>query len=204
MEQKDIVRLAEEYCRHYHSGKKRKGGNQEPYSDHPFAVRDILVRYGYDDHEIQAMALLHDTIEDTEIGRNKKEIEGRFGKLIYEGVYELSNNTIGKHARKLAPLLNQFGIALIDNNGKLTPEAYKIRIFFSRDSVKRVKIADMIHNTASMSALNKPGIEKKIDDAERFYIPLGRAVAPIMVNELEANIVNYKGSEHYQKTFCRV
>ena len=64
MVSKDLIKLAEEYCTYFHKPEKRKGGNQEPYKTHPFSVRDILVRYGYDDSETQAMALLHDTIEN--------------------------------------------------------------------------------------------------------------------------------------------
>ena len=46
---KNLVVLAEDYCKHYHGGQRRKGGNQEPYDTHPFAVRAILVDFGYDD-----------------------------------------------------------------------------------------------------------------------------------------------------------
>src|SRR3989338_3026829 len=198
---KNLVQLAEEYCRIFNQSQKRKGGNQEPYESHPFAVRDILVKYGYDTTETQAIALLHDTIEDTELGKNKHEIEKRFGTIIYEGVYALSNNTLGEHHFKLLPLFQQLGIELISENNILTPQAYKIRLLFSRDSVKRVKIADTIHNTSSLPDLSKTGIERKLHDAETFYIPIGLCVAPVMVNELIMNVTNYKASKHYKKTF---
>ncbi len=201
MTSKDIVALAEQYCTLFHQMQKRKGGNQEPYEIHPFAVRDILVRYGYDNPETQAIALLHDTIEDTELGKSKTEIEKRFGTVIYEGVYILSNNTVGKNAQILTPLFDTLGVQLMDENGILTPQAYKLRILFSRDSIKRVKIADMIHNTSSLPDLNRSGIERKLEDADRFYIPLGRTIAPIMVNELITNIANYRESEHYRMNF---
>jgi (p)ppGpp synthase/HD superfamily hydrolase len=198
---KDIVKLAEKCCVYFHDMQKRKGGNQEPYSVHPFAVRDILVRYGYDDDETQALALLHDTVEDTELGKFKQEIEKRFGTVVYEGVYVLSKNTTGKNAGKLSCLFDSLGVKMVGADGFLTPQAYKLRLLFNRDSVKRVKIADMIHNTEDLSDLSKGGIEKKIVDAEIFYIPLGKIVAPIMVCELATNISNYMHSDHYKRTF---
>ena len=198
MSQKNIVQIAEDYCRHFHNGQKRKGGNQEPYDTHPFAVRDILIKYGYDDPKTQAIALLHDTIEDTILGDNKSEIERRFGAFVYDGVYILSKNTIGKHADKYLPLFEQLGVQPLDEKGNLTPQAYKIRLMFSRSTIKRIKIADTIHNTETLSDLNKNGIERKIKDSETFYIPLGKIIAPIMVQELMINIENYRQSAHHK------
>lgn len=198
--EKDIVRLAEEYCTHFHRGQKRKGKNQEPYAVHPFAVRDILVKYGYAHPETQAIALLHDTIEDTELNKAKQDIEKVFGTAVYSGVYVLSNNTIGKHAKSSVPLFKGLGLEYLDH-GRLSQDAYKLRLLFSRNAVKRVKIADMVHNTESLPDISIKGIAKKISDAETFYIPLGKSIAPIMVRELIRNIENYKKSAHYKEVF---
>lgn len=199
--EKNLVVLAEEYSSHFHQQQRRRGGNREPYASHPFAVRDILVKYGYDDPETQAIALLHDTIEDTELGERKDEIEKRFGTVVYEGVYILSKNTTGKHAKAFAPLFKALGVQFIGEDGDIAPDAYKLRILFARDTVKRVKIADTIHNTSSLPDLSRTGIDRKLKDAETFYIPVGRRVALVMVKELETNIANYKASEHYRRTF---
>ncbi|MBU2524343.1 HD domain-containing protein [Patescibacteria group bacterium] len=195
----NLVDLAEEYCKHFHKSQKRKGGNQEPYISHPFAVRDIMVKYGCGNPENQAIALLHDTIEDTVLGEHKSEIEKRFGMAVYHGVYVLSRNTPGKHAQKLDPLFRMYGVEYIDEHGLLTPKAYKLRLLFSKESIKRIKIADMIHNTTALPDLSDDGIRRKIKDAETFYIPIGKAIAPVMVKELEQNIENYKNSKHYER-----
>lgn len=195
-----MERLAEKYCLENHKGQKRKSGDI-PYSEHPFAVRNILVIYGYDDDETRAIALLHDTIEDTELGKKKKEIEKKFGHEVYDGVYRLSKNTTGKHKENLSPLFEKLGVKLTNEKGNLTPQAYKLRILFSRDNIKRVKIADMIHNTRTLSALSDEGIKRKIDDAENFYIPIGKEIAPEMVKELINNIEGYKKSDDYKKRF---
>jgi (p)ppGpp synthase/HD superfamily hydrolase len=195
----DLVKLAEGYCKHYHDEQRRKAGNQPPYSTHPFAVRDILVKYGYVDDETQAIALLHDTFEETALADNQAEIKNRFGRAVYDGVYVLSNNTGGQYGEQLEPLFQLLGAQFLDEKGFLTPEAYKLRLLFSRPKFKRVKIADMIHNTISLPDLGLEGIARKIEDAETFYIPLGNIVAPIMVKELIENINNYKSSAHFNE-----
>ncbi|MBI5390561.1 hypothetical protein HZB02_03670 [Candidatus Woesearchaeota archaeon] len=47
-------------------------------------------------------------------------------------------------------------------------------------------------NTEDLKNLNPTGIERKIHDAETFYIPMGREIALLMVKELEENIENYR------------
>ena len=184
MGDKRLIDLAKEYCKHFHEGQYRKI-NGLPYYTHPIAVADILDRYGYSDTTTQCVALLHDTVEDTDVCMG--EIKDRFNYEIANGVYVLSKNTISNYIKKHVDVNLPFDI------GSLTgDELYKTRLCFARKKVKRVKIADMIHNCSDLIHLeNKNGVEKKISDAERFYIPEGREIAPLMVKELEENIQNY-------------
>jgi len=175
--------LAKEYCKWYHRGQYRKGSH-EPYYKHPFQVAEILEEYGYSDPVTQCIALLHDVVEDSEM--KVREIGEKFGYEIANGLYILSKNTIGSRTKEL---LNNSMEEEIENFSD--EELYKMRISFARRKVKRVKIADMIHNTRDLNSLDEEGIRKKIKDAEEFYIPLGRKVAPEMVKELEKNIKNY-------------
>ncbi|MBI2102945.1 HD domain-containing protein [Candidatus Woesearchaeota archaeon] len=178
----NLIELAREYCVHFHEGQWRKGRNQ-PYSTHPIEVAGILSRYGYTDVITQCIALLHDVVEDTEVITG--EIKDRFGYEIANGVFVLSKNTIREGTRQSLARCLDLGILTED-------QLYKVRLSFARDTVKRVKIADMIHNTQDLASLKKPeSIERKVHDAEIFYIPLGREVAPLMVKELETNIGNY-------------
>ena len=180
----ELVKLAEKYCNHYHKGQFRKGSNQ-PFSSHPIAVARILREFGYRDIITQCIALLHDIVEDTSIITG--EIKEAFGYEISNGVYLLSKNTIDKETKKLA---NR--VISIDDCHLSQEDLYKIRLIYARDKIKRVKIADMIHNTRDLASLNSKGIERKIIDSKNFYIPMGKKVAPIMVNELIKNIENYK------------
>jgi (p)ppGpp synthase/HD superfamily hydrolase len=165
------IELAKKYCLHYHEGQFRKGNNL-PYHTHPFAVAKILARYGYDDPVTQCIALLHDTVEDSKLRMD--EVQETFGYEISNGVYILSRNK-GK----------------MEDGQKLSHEDYIQRLSWARNKIKRVKIADVIHNTQDLESLTLEGIEEKISDAEKFYIPWGREIAPIMAEELVSNIANY-------------
>ncbi len=168
----DKIELAKQYCTHYHDGQFRKGSSL-PYHTHPFAVADILARYGYDDAVTQCIAYLHDTVEDTPLRMDA--IMEVFGYEIGNGIYILSRNK-GK----------------ISEGRKLTEEEYKLRLSFARNKIKRVKVADMIHNTSDLESLDAGGIEAKLRDAEGFYIPMGKEICPIMVKELVANVEGYR------------
>ncbi len=186
MESTSLVDLALEYCQHFHDGQFRKGSNN-PYSTHPIAVAGILEKYGYSDVVTQCIALLHDVVEDTDV--ITREIKERFGYEIANGVFILSKNTINSATFKSLEVALSTDIALNFE------QVYKVRIALARETVQRVKIADMIHNTQDLVSLKKPeSIEKKLHDATHFYIPLGERVAPLMVKELKHNLDNYRRS----------
>src|SRR3989344_5388004 len=182
MEGQRLIQLAREHCLHYHREQFRKGSNQ-PYHTHPMAVANILDRYGYSDYVTQCAALLHDTVEDTDL--IMREIKDRFGYEIANSVYVLSKNTIKDDTIELASK-----VLTIEN---LTKEQfYKIRLLAARETTQRVKIADTIHNSGDLISLKPEGRERKVRDSEELYIPLGRIIAPLMVKDLEYNIENYK------------
>lgn len=183
MEEKRLIQLAKEYCKHYHKGQIRKGSG-EPYYKHPFEVAEILDNYGYSDAVTQCIALLHDIVEDSEM--NVREIGENFGYEIANGLYVLSKNTINSDTKQF--LDNSMSLAVEEFSDE---ELYKMRMSFARRKVKRVKIADMVHNTKDLASLNPSGVKRKINDARNFYIPLGKKVAPLMIKELEKNIDNY-------------
>ena len=178
------VELARKYCMHYHKGQFRKGSNL-PFYMHPIEVAGILDNYGYSDEITQCIAYLHDTVEDTEI--STEEIQERFGYEVANGVFVLSKNTVNQE------IINSLNRTLPDEIGEMSlDQIYKSRLSFARRKVKRVKLADMIHNTQDLPSLGNPtSIEKKVRDAKDFYIPMGREIAPLMVKELEENIQNY-------------
>lgn len=60
-----------------------------PYWTHPEMVADIVLAYGGTDKEV-ALALLHDTVEDTDI--DVDEIAQKYGEDVAEYVSEITND----------------------------------------------------------------------------------------------------------------
>lgn len=180
------IELAKKYCHHYHNGQFRKGSNEE-YANHPFAVANILNQYGYNDIVTQCIAYLHDTVEDTNLITH--ELKERFGYEVANGVFILSKNTLSPNT------ISFYNYANTNSHELDVDTLYKVRLSFARRRVKRVKIADMIHNTKDLKNLKPDKIKEKIDDAVQFYIPMGKIISRLMVKELEKNIEVYLTKE---------
>ena len=84
----DLVAEAYRLAADAHEGQLRKGDGS-PYITHPVAVAELLHEAGFDD-EVIAAALLHDVVEDTEMGPD--EIAERFGERVAELVEALSED----------------------------------------------------------------------------------------------------------------
>ncbi len=194
MSRKNLQDLALQYCMEYHRGETRKG-NKLPYHTHPIAVRDILIKYEFTNPNTLIIALLHDTIENTNLTLNK--IEKDFNKYTRIGVSTLSKNT-------LLPQLPKPFSKLFLKEYKLTIEnLYKLRILFADSQIQAVKIADTIHNTQDLESLiSEDKIIKKINDANSFYIPLAHTIKPQMAKELKSNIETFikNNPEYFYKS----
>ncbi|HEV3382160.1 MAG TPA: HD domain-containing protein [Trebonia sp.] len=92
----DLLRRAYEVADRYHQGQMRKSG--APYITHPLAVAILLAEIGMDSTTLAA-ALLHDTVEDTDltIGQVKAEF-GPEVAILVEGVTKLDGSKWGDHA----------------------------------------------------------------------------------------------------------
>ncbi len=71
-----------------HAGQQRKD-NGAPYLTHPLRVAQLVEEAGFDE-EVTAAALLHDVVEDSEIG--PREIARRFGSRVAEIVSALTED----------------------------------------------------------------------------------------------------------------
>ncbi len=125
-----LVKKAYALAQEAHEGHTRHSG--EPYFIHPVAVAKILARYGMDATTVAA-GLLHDTVEDGRISREKIELE--FGKellFIIDGVTKLGKHKYygtERHAESLRRLL--------------VATASDIRVLI-------VKLADRYHNMETL------------------------------------------------------
>ena len=84
----ETVKHAYDVAKEHHKNQLRQSG--EPYIIHPIAVASILADLGMDSQSVAA-ALLHDTVEDTDV--TKADIEREFGDEIaqlVDGVTKLA------------------------------------------------------------------------------------------------------------------
>ncbi len=125
-----------------HDGQFDKGGN--PYILHPLAVAGLLQEI---DEELQCIAILHDTIEDSDV---------TFLELRYAG---LSERIIS-------------GITSLTKMKGESYEEYKEKVFANRDAMI-VKMADLTHNSdiRRLKGVTEKDI-KRLVKYNTFYIEL--------------------------------
>ncbi|MEL7063918.1 MAG: HD domain-containing protein, partial [Bacteroidota bacterium] len=149
----ELVRDAVELIKEYHGPVKRRSG--EPFYLHPIAVAQIVLDYDQDEATILG-ALLHDTVEDTELSLDQVEV--RYGvevRQIVDGVTHLDSAEGGFHRIKLED--NENIMQLIAATDK--------RILY-------VKIADRMHNMRTIKFKKYFSQLNKAHETKRFFVPL--------------------------------
>lgn len=139
----DLINRAYVFAMKAHGSQKRASG--DPYFSHPVEVAYKLTQYKLDTASI-ATALLHDTVEDTDV--TLEDIENSFGKEIrqlVDGVTKLSKLE-GKSEN-----LNQ------------AENFRKLLIAMSEDlRVLLVKLADRMHNMQTLHFIKNPEKRQRI------------------------------------------
>ena len=167
------VKKAYELAAKFHEGQKRLSG--EPYIMHPLSVALILARLGMDDASIIA-AMLHDTVEDTELTND--EIKKEFGDTVAELVDGVTK--IGK-------------VPLQTKEEQQAENIRKMLIAMSRDiRVIIIKLADRLHNMRTL--MYKPEQRRRDIALEtiEIYAPIAHrlGIRPIK-EELEDLSISY-------------
>jgi GTP pyrophosphokinase len=141
-----------------HAGQKRTSG--EPFLTHLTAVTDLLREIGADEETLTA-ALLHDTIEDTEVtaARLRKEFGPTVTNLV-EGVTKVQQleKTFDKRQRNMESIRKMFRTMGKD-----------FRVLF-------IKLADRLHNMRTIDAVP---IEKQVRiarETQDIYCPLAHLI----------------------------
>ncbi len=156
------VMKAYEMAEYYHAGQKRESG--EDYITHPVNVAYILALVHADSDTICA-ALLHDTLEDTNL--TKEEIEKTFNSdvaSLVDDVTKISTNRDKDYAyvRKLITSLKYDPRAII------------------------IKLADCLHNTRTLKYKSPDRQIKKALDNKDIYIPIANSIGAYQIRrELE-------------------
>jgi guanosine-3',5'-bis(diphosphate) 3'-pyrophosphohydrolase len=145
----EAYRVAEEA----HEGQVRKSG--EPFIEHPLAVAEILADLRLDTTTLSA-ALLHDTVEDTEVTLGR--IQQGFGEdvaRIVDGLTKLDR--LEFRTRELAQAENV--------RKMIVAMAGDIRVLL-------IKLADRLHNMRTVQALS-PGKQRRMaTETLEIYAPL--------------------------------
>jgi len=199
-----MVKKAFEVARDAHDGQRRKSG--EPYIFHPIAVAKIVAQdIGLGAVSI-ASALLHDTVEDTDLTHN--DIYEMFGEKISRIVRGLTK------IKQLKP----------DKDLSLQAENFRKMILTLNEDVRviLIKIADRLHNMQTMASMPKHKQEKIASETLYIYAPLAHKLGlyniksqledlglkytePEIYKEIESKIEESKEEqERYIKTFTSI
>ncbi|HTL13531.1 MAG TPA: bifunctional (p)ppGpp synthetase/guanosine-3',5'-bis(diphosphate) 3'-pyrophosphohydrolase, partial [Thermomonas sp.] len=138
-----------------HAGQSRKSG--EPYITHPVAVARVLAEQGLDVETLVA-AILHDTIEDTPLGR--ADIAAQFGETVAElvdGVTKLDK------------------LHFADRQEAAAESFRKMLLAMSRDlRVILIKLADRLHNMRTLGAQSVEARHRIARETLDIYAPIAQ------------------------------
>ena len=162
-----LLNKAYVYAMQKHGHQKRASG--DPYFSHPLEVAAILTDMRMDEATI-AVALLHDTIEDTSATR--QEIDTLFGpdmgKLV-EGLTKLKKLDLVSKKAAQAENLRKLLLAISDD----------VRVLL-------VKLADRLHNMRTLEHMRHDKRVRIAEETMEIYAPLaGRMGMQDMREELE-------------------
>ncbi|MEC4814660.1 MAG: HD domain-containing protein [Scytonema sp. PMC 1069.18] len=90
-EQIALILKASNFAATKHRNQRRRDKEASPYINHPIAVSNLLCVSGITDPTVIVVALLHDTVEDTDA--TFEEIEQEFGAEVRSLVQELTDDT---------------------------------------------------------------------------------------------------------------
>ncbi len=175
---KKIMRRAFEIAADSHKHMRRKSG--EPYILHPIAVAKIVVEEISLGLTSVICALLHDTVEDTELTLN--DIEMEFGKTpakIVEGLTKISN------------------VVETNSTTQQAENFKKILLTLAEDPrVILIKIADRLHNMRTLESMRKDKQLKIASETSFIYAPLAHRLGLYEIkSELEDLALKYTQPE---------
>lgn len=190
-----------------HGEQKRRSG--EPYIIHPIAVAKILVELGMDTESVTA-ALLHDVVEDTEVGL--AAVRKSFGKdveLLVGGVTKLGKIPYSSKEEQQSENLRKMLLAM----------AQDIRVVI-------IKLADRLHNARTFQYLGEEKRRYKALETMEIYAPIAdrlgirrikeeledislRFLDPIAYSEIESQLAAREERQQFlasikQRIFDRV
>lgn len=148
-----MLRHAFEFANKAHKGQCRKSG--EPFIIHPVEVGIILADLRMDAETICA-ALLHDTVEDTDV--TGEDVEREFNpqvRLLVEGVTKITRIEVESLSDKQVATIRKMFVAMSKD----------IRVIV-------IKLADRLHNMRTLAALREDRRIFKARETLEIYAPI--------------------------------
>lgn len=177
---KELLRSAFEMAVNAHKTMRRKSG--EPYILHPIAVARICVEEIGLGIRSTICALLHDTVEDTDITLDdiKREYGLEIAKIV-DGLTKINN--------------------VIDTNSSVQAENFrKILLTLTDDPrVILIKLADRLHNMRTLDHMKQEKQLKISSETVYVYAPLAHRMGLYVIKtELEDLAMKYMESDTYR------
>src|SRR5687767_12979291 len=176
-----LIRIAFEMAVDAHKTMRRKSG--EPYILHPIAVARICVEEIGLGIRSTICALLHDTVEDTDI--TLEEVEREFGNeisRIVDGLTKISN--------------------VIDVNASQQAENFKKILLTLTDDprVILIKLADRLHNMRTLDSMKREKQLKISSETVYVYAPLAHRMGLYTIKtEMEDLAMKYMEPDIYKE-----
>ncbi len=183
---KEMIRKAFDVALESHKNMRRKSG--EPYIFHPIAVALICAdEIGLGTTSI-VCALLHDTVEDTDITID--DITGMFGQKvakIIDGLTKISG--------------------VFDHKSSLQAENFKKMMLTLSDDIRviLIKIADRLHNMRTLDSMAREKQIKIASETQYLYAPLAHRLGLNSIKtELEDLALKYTDPDGYNELLQRL
>ena len=171
----DIIDKAFKVACERHEGQKRRSG--EPYIIHPVAVAKIVVDYGMD-YQSVAAAMLHDTVEDTDL--TLEDVRKEFGADIAALVDGLTK-------------LGKVPLDIKDKEEQQAENVRKMLLAMSEDiRVIIIKLADRLHNIRTLNFVAPQKRRDKALETLEIYAPIAHRLGIRAIKEeLEDRAISY-------------
>ncbi len=178
---KELLRTAFEMSAEAHKTMRRKSG--EPYILHPIAVAMICVDEIGLGVRSTICALLHDTVEDTDI--TLEDIKGEFGNEI----------------AKIVDGLTKISTVMTTNSSQQAENFKKILLTLTDDPrVILIKLADRLHNMRTMDSMKQEKQLKIASETIWVYSPLAHRMGLYNIKtELEDLSMKYLEPDKYRE-----
>ena len=151
-----------------HDGQLRKSG--EPYIYHPLEVAKIVAKDIGLDYISIAAAILHDTVEDTEV------------------TLEDLNETVGSDISRIVDGLTKISTLKKNEDYSVQAENYRKMLLTLHNDIRviLIKTADRLHNMQTIDFLSKSKQDQMASESLYIYAPLAHRIGLYnMKNELE-------------------